>query len=200
VNKALSLDSQQPQALWLAGLHAAQNGLPEQAGGYWNTLLPLLGHAPQQQQELKTIIQQTLASGSLTDSQATTQTSKDTGPINLNVKVNLALSVKIAPELSDKIDAGDTVFVFARGQNGPPPPLAVKRLRIADLPAEITLGDADAMVPQFKLSLFEDVQVLARVSKSGHPTAQAGDLESLPIKIKNSETKRLELIISEIVE
>ena len=56
------------------------------------------------------------------------------------------------------------------------------------------------MVPQFKLSLFEDVEVIARVSKSGHPTAQVGDLESLPIKIKNSETKTLELTISEIVK
>lgn len=203
IDKALALDSQQPQALWLAGLHAAQNGLSEQASGYWNTLLPLLGHAPQQQQELKTIIQQTIAGGAVINNQSSAQTAnaeEQSGPINLNVNVKLTVSVEIAPELSERIDDSDTVFVFARGQNGPPPPLAVKRLRVADLPAKITLSDADAMVPQFKLSLFEDVQVIARVSKSGHPTAQAGDLESLPIKIKNSETKTLELIIGEVVK
>lgn len=203
VTKALALDSKQPQALWLAGLHAAQNGLNEQAGGYWNTLLPLLGHAPEQQQELKTIIQQTLSSGTISVPQVATQSSdtdEQSEPINLNVDVNLRVSVKIAPELSNKIKPSDTVFVFARGQNGPPPPLAVKRLSVADLPAEITLNDTDAMVPQFKLSLFEDVQVVARVSKTGHPTAQAGDFESLAIKSKNSESKILELLISEIVE
>jgi len=90
--------------------------------------------------------------------------------------------------------------VFARGQNGrPPAPLAVKRLNASDLPVQITLSDADAMVPQFKLSLFEDIEVTARVSKSGDPIAQAGDMQSLPVKLKNSDTKTFEVVISEIV-
>ena len=215
VEQALGLDPQQPQALWLAGLHAAQNGLQAQAGEFWGRLLPLLAQSPQQQQELKTIMEQTLSGETkdrtLAASQAAAtaankpatapspQTATASKPINLNVDVNLTVSVKVSPELSDKIDAGDTVFVFAKGQNGPPPPLAVKRLQIADLPAVVTLSDADAMVPQFKLSLFEDVQVSARISKSGNPTAQAGDLEALPIKVRNNETKQLELLITEIV-
>jgi len=54
-------------------------------------------------------------------------------------------------------------------------PLAVKRLRLADLPAKLTLGDGDAMIPSMKLSSFDKVIVGARVSQSGNPIAQSGD-------------------------
>jgi cytochrome c-type biogenesis protein CcmH len=49
-------------------------------------------------------------------------------------------------------------------------PLAVKRLSVAELPAEISLSDADAMMPQLKLSRFPQVQLVARISRSGDAT------------------------------
>ncbi|HKJ51213.1 MAG TPA: c-type cytochrome biogenesis protein CcmI, partial [Gammaproteobacteria bacterium] len=67
------------------------------------------------------------------------------------------------------------VFVYAKAMQGPPMPLAVKRLRLADLPAKLTLGDGDAMIPSMKLSSFDKVIVGARVSQSGNPIAQSGD-------------------------
>ena len=54
-------------------------------------------------------------------------------------------------------------------------PLAVKRLRLQDLPVTLSLSDADAMMPSMKLSSFDQVIVGARVSFSGNPVAQSGD-------------------------
>ena len=42
VQKALAINPQYPQALWLAGLNAAQNENSQEAISYWNRLLPLL--------------------------------------------------------------------------------------------------------------------------------------------------------------
>jgi hypothetical protein len=75
-------------------------------------------------------------------------------------------------------DPGTRVFVIVRALTGPPMPLAVRALTFAELPAVIRLTDADAMQPGRLLSRFEEVAVLARLSRSGSPTPRPGDVES----------------------
>ena len=84
--------------------------------------------------------------------------------------------------LSPDFDVAATapVFVIARTPSGAGPPLAVRRLAAGDLPARVVLTDADAMLPGRTLSQQDNVEVLARVSLSGAPTRNAGDLESQP--------------------
>ena len=77
----------------------------------------------------------------------------------------------LSSELKGKVQPGDSVFIFARAVSGPPAPLAAKRLTVADLPVTVELGDADAMMPQLKLSNFPEVQLVARISRAGQPTA-----------------------------
>jgi cytochrome c-type biogenesis protein CcmH len=50
-------------------------------------------------------------------------------------------------------------------------PLALPRRTVADLPAQDSPPDSDAMMPQLKLSGFAQVQLVARVSRSGNATA-----------------------------
>jgi len=192
--RALAIAPQNPQALWLVGLSAAQQGQNEKAIARWTELLPLLSAVPQQQQELRAIIAET-ASQSI-ESTGTPDSNTSTASNQANISIRVSLSESALASSTDN----DVVFVFARAQNGPPAPLAAKRLRVSDLPTTITLSDNDAMLPQFKLSLFEDITITARISKSGEPIAKKGDIQSKAIATKNNIEQTIELLISEPVE
>lgn len=88
----------------------------------------------------------------------------------------VAVSISLAPDLD--ADPGAVVFLIARDPDAPRPPLAVRRLTVGELPAEVELTDADAMMPGRGLSDRDSVDLLARVSLSGSASARAGDLES----------------------
>jgi len=103
----------------------------------------------------------------------------------------LKVRVALAAELQAKVQPGDAVFIFARAVSGPPMPLAVKRLTVADLPAEVSLSDSDAMMPQLKISGFEQVQLVARISRSGNATAGEWIGSSQPLASKTTELQQL---------
>lgn len=88
------------------------------------------------------------------------------------VDVSLDPAFDIAP--------GATVFVIARDAERPGPPVAVKRLTAGDLPARITLTDADAMLPDRGLNGIGTLELVARVALGGSASAVAGDIESAP--------------------
>ena len=103
----------------------------------------------------------------------------------------ISVSVDLAPELKAKVLPGDAVFIFARAAAGPPMPLAVKRLSVADLPAKVELSDADAMMEQLKLSSFPEVQLVARVSRSGVATQGEWVGRGQPISSSTREPQQL---------
>ena len=96
------------------------------------------------------------------------------------------MSVTLAPALAAQAAPDDTVFVFARAPAGPPMPLAVQRLKVADLPATLSLDDSMAVIPTLRLSGYPEVLVGARISKSGQATPAAGDLEGEAGPVKAS--------------
>jgi cytochrome c-type biogenesis protein CcmH len=196
VQRALTIDADNRQALWLAGLGAAQTGEQLMAKQYWSRLIPLLDDAPQQQQELRDIIRDNFGDSPIA-SVPIEEPGQDTAAIG---QVGLTVTVSLSADVTELAEANDFVFIFARALQGPPAPLAVKRLRVADLPTTVTLSDSDAMVAPMMLSKFEDVVVSARVSMSGQPMAQAGDLQSATVATKNTNKETIQLNISNIVK
>ncbi len=183
VKLALKLVPENPTALWLAGLAAEQGGRNREAFDYWMSLLPLLGADPQSASEVKTLLTELKQKHpELPELNFPAQAAAPSmsAAVNSNAVVStdtgVAVSVTLDPQLSSKVSANDLLFIYAKAASGPPMPLAAKRLKASDLPVKLTLSDADAMMPQMRLSSFDDVVIGARISRSGNPVAQAGDL------------------------
>jgi cytochrome c-type biogenesis protein CcmH len=84
------------------------------------------------------------------------------------------LHVTLGTALAGKVPAEGWLFVFVRAPGGGPP-LAVKRLN-ASLPQDVVLSSADAMVAGRGVEAGQNVSVVARISASGSPMPQSGDL------------------------
>lgn len=91
--------------------------------------------------------------------------------------------VRVAVTLGTGVDAAagiapDTpVFVFVREWQGPPMPVAARRLRFADLPATLEFDDSTALAPARPLSSIGQIEVVARLALGGTPTPSPGDIE-----------------------
>ena len=103
---------------------------------------------------------------------------------------DLSVQVTLAPQLAAAASAEDTVFIFARATQGPRMPLAIVRKQVKDLPVTVTLDDSQAMMPAMKLSNFEQVDIGARISKSGNAMPESGDLQGIvsPVATETGET------------
>lgn len=126
--------------------------------------------------------------------QAASTSESDTQGARIEVRV------RPAPALADRIDGSEALFIFARAVNGPPAPLAVKRLSASDLPARVVLSDSDSMAPGLSLSKFPSVTISARISKSGNAIASPGDLQGATEALTVSETDRVEVVIDKVLE
>jgi cytochrome c-type biogenesis protein CcmH len=123
-----------------------------------------------------------------------------TGTVAPESAAHIAVNVTLDPKFKDSVGPNDTLFVFAKAAHGPPMPLAITRLRAAQLPASLTLTDAMGMVPGLTLSRFPQVVVGARISKSGNATPQRGDLQVLSASMTTAQTEPVQLIIAEKVD
>jgi cytochrome c-type biogenesis protein CcmH len=156
LEKALKADPQNGMALWLAGTAAMNAQDYERAIALWERLAPMLQPASEEAENLRASILEArgLAGG---------------GGISGTVELAAALKAKASPS--------DTVMVIARVP-GTRMPLAVLRVKASDLPMKFTLDDSLSMSPQARLSGATQVEVEARVSKSGQAQPLPGDLIS----------------------
>jgi cytochrome c-type biogenesis protein CcmH len=164
VQRGLKLAPRFPNGLWLAGMAAEQRQDYKAAHRYWSLLLPLIADNQASSREVRGL----LATLEERDPELVKTVASAGG-------ARIKLLVDISAELKAKASPDTAVFVYAKAMQGPPMPLAVRKLQLSDLPVSLTLSDDDAMMPSMKLSSFDLVIVGARVSSSGNPVAQSGD-------------------------
>lgn len=195
LERALSKEPDHPMALWLASAASLEREDRPQARAYLERLraqlepgsegekmvqahLAMLGdpHAgPVMGGEAVTAEDRSTSQSPPAQSQASqSPPAPETGS-----EARVEVRVELDGALSERVSPSDTVFVFARAPKGPRMPLAVARRPAKDLPVTIVLDDSQAMAPEMRMSRFSEVLVGARVSRSGNPMPQTGDLEGL---------------------
>ena len=197
IKKAVEIKPDDPTGLWLLGMGYDEQGEYQKAISYWNLLLPLLKD-DKSINEVKSLVRQAKRKSGID-----VAANSDSKPANTAAEkksiTSLNVSVSIDKKLLKHVSANDTVFIFAKAVNGPPMPLAVVRKQVKDLPLEVVLDDSMAMVPSMTLSSFDQVQISARVSKSGQPRAQSGDIQSEAQIVKSNKKETINLTISNVV-
>jgi cytochrome c-type biogenesis protein CcmH len=172
LKRAVQLHPDSQRGLWLLGISNFQRGEYREAAATWRLLQPQLEPGSP---VAKAVAEQIGVADARAGDAPAGSASGAAAPAPQGT--SLQVQVALAPALKDKLAPGDALFVYARAESGPLMPLAVAKLDPAKLPATVTLSDAMAMTPAFKLSSVQRVFVGARISRSGQPVAQPGDLE-----------------------
>jgi cytochrome c-type biogenesis protein CcmH len=189
VTRALVLEPENVAALWLAGLGAAEAGEREQALEYIRHAKTISVRDGAPSVEIDAVIRE-LESVADTEHQ----------PETTIVAASVAVKVNVDPTLKSRIKSDDMLFVFARSPNQGGPPLAVRRMQTDSFPREVVLDDTMSMAPMFKMKAGDTVVVTARVSKSGEPSAQSGDLQGTSEPFVIGELTTVNLVIEDVVK
>lgn len=180
IAKALKVDPDNPMALWLAGTAAFRSSDFGTAIRVWERLLAKLDPQAEDTQMLQGAIEDAYARmgkpvpdkvGARTPPSLTGEDTKAQAGASVSGVVDLDKALK------GRVAATDAVLVIARIP-GMRMPAAVLRARAADLPITFTLDDSLSMSPQARLSSASQVEVEARISKSGMAQPEPGDLIS----------------------
>ena len=193
VKKGLQLDPENTMGLWLAGLAEYEEGRINKAIDYWQRVLPKLEKGSDEEKNIKKYIEFAAKENNISlDNSAVEKTNLSEYSIKLNIELSSEFSA---------VDINNTVFIYAKPVNSNiKMPIVVLRKKVSDLPLELSLDDSMSMLPNNKLSSYESVIVLARISKTGNAKSEKGDLigVSNPISTRSKET--IKIIINSIVE
>jgi cytochrome c-type biogenesis protein CcmH len=173
---ALVMAPNHPKALWYGSIASLRSGDLRQGRDRLQLLMAqnppdeLRGVLERQIQDLN---QQLGEGGQVAQPSAPpagVQPSAASGPRSIQV------AVSIAPQLQKQLSGTIPLFILARDPAAGGPPLAVQRHSSSDLPLRVELTESDAMIPARTIATVSKVLVVARLSRSGAPQQQSGDL------------------------
>jgi len=173
VMEALEKEPNHTTALWMAGQAAANQKQYTEAIDYWQRAALGLKDNKEMLGELRSMIDE----AAVLAKQAGMEVAELSLPESTS-DVSISIEVTIDPDLLQEIQENDVLFIFARAVSGPPMPLAAIKRQARELPVSIVLDDSSLLRPGTSLTQFEQLKLGARVSHSGQPVAQTGDLQS----------------------
>jgi len=169
VEKAVRLAPNDPTALWWSGAAAYQRDDLALARSRWQQLL-----ASNPPPEIAQVINVKIAEIDRQIGPAAKSSAPPAGSTPPASGASVRVRIELAPGLRDSGQSG-ALFVLARHPGERGPPLAVKRLALGPWPVEVELTAQDSMMPGRALQAGDEVQVVARISRSGTATPASGD-------------------------
>lgn len=187
IQKLLIVSPEMPSALGLAGIDAFQRGEYEQAIEYWSNALRRAQPGSEDAAAFSEAIVRAQTALKASGGSSSRQADQGSG---VDLKVSIAEAIELTGD--------EVVYVYARPWQGPRMPLATKRMRVADLPADVRLDNSDTMAFGRDLNSVPQIEVVARISMDGGPITKSGDWIASHGPLTLSELKGpIELHISE---
>lgn len=162
LERVATLEPQNARALWWGGAAAYQRNDFALARDRWQQFL-----ATNPPPDIAQILRVKIAE--IDQQLGSTQIASNNQPAAAN---QVRVRVDVAGDINGREGA---LFVLARHPGEAGPPLAVKRLPLGKWPIDVVLGADDAMMPGRSLSAGDEVQVVARISRSGTASPASGD-------------------------
>ena len=192
-DRAIALSPQDIRTLSYAGMSAYQGRDFQSALGYWQQAVALSQPGSEQhkymQQALDATKNQLRAAGIEPEQGAPAAVAVAADSPQLTVNVSLGPELELNPNYR--------VFVYAKAWEGPPMPLAVRDVKVSDLPLTITLNESMNPGMPMKLSQFSEWELVARVSQSGTANAKSGDWQaSLGPVTEDNADETFQLVIT----
>jgi cytochrome c-type biogenesis protein CcmH len=198
IDSALVLDATNTKALWLKASQAHEQRRFGEALTWWKKLRALLPPDSSDARIIDSNIAEDtqLAGGSAGGAAGTAATAAAAATPSPAAVAELSGTVSLDSRLSSRVQANDTLFIYAKAADAPGPPLAVFRTLAGAWPVSFRLDDSMAMIPTRKLSQFDKVVVEARISHTGQAAPSSGDLYVTSAVLNPIAGKKLALVIS----
>ncbi|WP_353431882.1 c-type cytochrome biogenesis protein CcmI [Polynucleobacter sp. MWH-UH23A] len=175
LQQSLKLDPNNLLALWLSGTAAYTNGNYSLAAQTWEKLAKLLPPGSDEARAIAGSIEEARSKGGVAATPAA-------------VGKTISGQIELSAELQSKIKPGDMLMVIAR-QPGERMPVAVLKMPVSQFPFSFVLDDSLAMNPNKRISELSEVNIEARISKTGMAKAESGDLISAVQTVKLGSAK-----------
>jgi cytochrome c-type biogenesis protein CcmH len=176
LDQAYGADSKNQTVLGLKGIQAFQEADYQRAISYWQGAALGLNPAGDSWKALQGGIQQAVQLAGEAPV-ASTETPADLDGVTVTINLSLDPSIEFTPE--------QLVFVAIIEADGPPMPLAARKLVASQLPLELMISDRDALMAGRSLT-DKNIKVLARLSSTGSATPQQGDWQVISDAVESN--------------
>lgn len=197
LDKALELDPQEPTALGLLGIAAFESGDYPSAIEYWQQLLAGMPEGSTGAQAIQGGINRARERMGDPDTEADAGADSATQEQTTDsavIRVRLDIDAEIAGQMGEEA----AVYLFARDPQGPPMPLVARRFALAELPVDVILSSADAMLPDVRLSEGQRLQLSARLSPTGD--ALQGSHQGVVEDVVVGAEERFEVTVDQVIQ